>query len=96
MFGVGMSELVVVMVVALIVLGPTRLPEVARMLGRALAEFRRATSGFTDELENARWMLEDETRKALREADAPRPAEPPPASPRLAAGEPKTPSGSEG
>ena len=64
MFGVGMPELLVIFVVALIVLGPNRLPEIARMLGKAMGEFRKATSGLTDELENARVMLEEEARKA--------------------------------
>jgi sec-independent protein translocase protein TatB len=39
-----MTELVVIMVVALIVFGPTRLPELARSLGRAMGEFRRAST----------------------------------------------------
>ena len=67
-----MPELVVIMVVALLVLGPKRLPEVAKGLGTALAELRRATSGITEELENARGMLEQEAREAdrtLREAE---------------------------
>ena len=64
MFNVGMPELVVILAVALIVLGPKRLPEVARMLGKAMAEFRKATSGLTQELDNARAMLEEEARRA--------------------------------
>ena len=44
MFGIGMTELVVILVVALIVFGPTRLPELARSLGRAMGEFRRAST----------------------------------------------------
>ena len=50
MFGVGMPELMVVLVVALIVLGPSRLPEIARALGKGLAEFRRATSDVNEEI----------------------------------------------
>ena len=64
MFNLGMPEILVIMAVALIVLGPKRLPDVARMLGKAMAEFRKATSGITEELENARMMLEEEARKA--------------------------------
>jgi Tat protein translocase TatB subunit len=64
MFNIGMPELLVILTVALIVLGPKRLPEIARALGKAMAEFRKATSGLTEELENARAMLEEEARKA--------------------------------
>ncbi len=46
MLGVGFPELVLILVVALIVLGPQRLPEVARMLGRAYAQLRRASEEF--------------------------------------------------
>lgn len=70
MFGIGMPELLVIMVVALVVLGPKRLPEVARMLGKGLAEFRRATAGVSDELRNAQIMLEEEVRQATLAARA--------------------------
>jgi Tat protein translocase TatB subunit len=63
MFGIGFSELLVILVIALVVLGPKRLPEVARALGRGLAEFRRATADITDELRNAQNMLDEEARK---------------------------------
>ena len=68
MFGIGVPELLVILVVALLVLGPKRLPEVAKALGKALAEFRRATSDLSEELGNAQVMLEDEVRKAERQA----------------------------
>jgi sec-independent protein translocase protein TatB len=43
-FGLGVTEILLILVVALLVLGPKRLPEAARSLGRSMAEFRRASS----------------------------------------------------
>ena len=43
MFGIGFPELLLIMAIALIVLGPKRLPDLARALGRGLSEFKRAT-----------------------------------------------------
>lgn len=73
MFGIGTPELIVILAVALIVLGPQRLPEVARALGKGLAELRRATGGIRDELDSARSMLEAEARAATRAHVAPPP-----------------------
>lgn len=42
MFGIGMPELVLILAVALIVLGPRKLPEIARSLGKAMREFKKA------------------------------------------------------
>jgi TatA/E family protein of Tat protein translocase len=44
MFGVGFQEILVVMVIALLVFGPKKLPELARMLGKAMSEFRKAVN----------------------------------------------------
>ncbi len=48
MFGLGMTELIVILGVALIVIGPKKLPDLARSLGRAMREFRRATDDIRD------------------------------------------------
>lgn len=53
MFGIGMPELLLILAVALIVLGPKKLPEMARALGRGLAEFRRTTDDMKRELQTA-------------------------------------------
>ena len=68
---IGVSELVVVLIVALLVLGPDKLPRYARKLGAALAEFRKASDEATREIrENVVEPLE-EAQRPLREAMEP-------------------------
>jgi len=52
MFGIGMPEMLVILAVALIVIGPKKLPDLAKSLGRAFAEFRRATSEIKESLDD--------------------------------------------
>jgi sec-independent protein translocase protein TatA len=49
----GPAEIMVILVVALIVLGPKRLPEAGRQVGKAIAEVRKWSQGFQDEIRNA-------------------------------------------
>lgn len=44
MFGIGMTEMVLIAALALIILGPKKLPDLARSLGKGFAEFKRATN----------------------------------------------------
>jgi Tat protein translocase TatB subunit len=61
MFGIGFEHLLVIMVVVLLVVGPDKLPGVARALGRGYAEFKRTM----DDLKNT--MDQDDTVRGLRE-----------------------------
>ena len=53
MFGLGFGEIILVLVVALLVLGPEKLPKLAKQLGRGMREFRRAASEFQATLSDA-------------------------------------------
>jgi sec-independent protein translocase protein TatB len=53
MFNVGGGEIIVVLLLALVVLGPDKLPEAARKAGKFMHEFRRMTSGFQEEVRSA-------------------------------------------
>lgn len=50
MFGIGMPELVLIFIVALLVFGPKRLPDLGKSVGRALREFKRASDELKDEI----------------------------------------------
>ena len=53
MFNVGSGELLVILLLALIVLGPEKLPDAARKVGNVVAELRRMSQGFQDEVRRA-------------------------------------------
>ena len=61
MFGIGMPELLVILGLAIIILGPKKIPEVARGLGRAMREFRRATDDMKEQFEEETKELKDAT-----------------------------------
>jgi len=62
MFGIGFQEMLVILVIVLIFFGPKRLPDLAKSLGKGIAEFKKAS---------------DEVRKGIDEAVREEPAEPP-------------------
>ena len=51
MFGISMPELILILAIALVVIGPKKLPDLARALGRAMAEFRRAAQELKDTID---------------------------------------------
>jgi len=51
-FGIGPGELAIVLVLALVILGPKRLPEVGRSVGRGMREFKEGISGSTTSVED--------------------------------------------
>jgi TatA/E family protein of Tat protein translocase len=86
MFGIGMPEMILILAVALIVIGPKKLPDLAKSLGRALGEFKKATNELKDSLQIDDELKEmkttfDEINRDLKDN---RPAAPNPAKPDAA------------
>jgi sec-independent protein translocase protein TatA len=70
MFGIGYQEMFVVLVVAMIIFGPKRLPELAGQVGRWVRDFRRMSSDLTGEFEKTFAEVEEVKKSFKREFDA--------------------------
>ncbi|MCD8340794.1 MAG: twin-arginine translocase TatA/TatE family subunit [Clostridiales bacterium] len=68
---IGVMELIVIFIVALVVLGPDKLPEYARKLGSALGEFRKATTTLTSDIKEGVVAPLEEAQEPLRQAVEP-------------------------
>ena len=62
MFGLGIPELIVIFVIALLVFGPKKLPDLGKSIGRAMAEFKKASDDFQD-------SVKTEMREVEKQAD---------------------------
>jgi len=58
MFGIGWQELLIIAIVALLIVGPNKLPDLAKSLGKGFREFKKATDDVTEDLKGA--LKEDE------------------------------------
>lgn len=61
MFGIGMPEMILILAVALIVIGPKKLPDLAKSLGKAMGEFKKATSDLKESMQIDKELKEVKT-----------------------------------
>lgn len=67
MFGLGFGELVLIFLIALIFIGPKKLPELAKGLGKGIREFQNAAKGFSDQMQD-NVNTQDTTHKKVTDA----------------------------
>ena len=67
MFGIGMTEIIVILIIALLVIGPEKLQELAKTLGKGLAEFKRTAEDFRNTIHED-MRAEEEKQKLLKKA----------------------------
>ncbi len=75
MFGIGSTELLLILVVALIVLGPKNLPKIANTLGKAMGQFQRASRDFQRSINTEIAFEEKQEKKKANQKQAEETAE---------------------
>lgn len=78
-FGIGLPEMAIILVIALLVFGPKKLPEIGRSLGKTLRSFQEASKGFEAEFKREAEALEKSVQmQAQLESEKSEPSETPP------------------
>ena len=70
MFGLGFGELVLILLIALIFIGPKKLPELAKGLGKGIRDFQNAAKGFSDQMQNMDEATKPEEKTTVQITDA--------------------------
>ncbi len=71
MFGLSFAEIVIIAVLALFLLGPDRLPEAARTLGKTIRDLKRSTEGLKDQIEGELYRTEQSLEKMVNAPEVP-------------------------
>lgn len=90
MFGLSGTELAIVLVLALLLLGPSKMPELARSLGKAVRDFKRATGDIRNTVESEFYRMDQEPSEGPKAPPVPAPSK---AQGAVAAGAPALPEG---
>lgn len=81
MFGLGMGEIMIILVLALVLLGPARLPDAAKSIGKAMRDFRKATDDVRSQVETVMYEEPKTAASKPKLVDAPSPGASPPGVP---------------
>ena len=71
MFGMSMTEIVIIAILALVLLGPDRLPEAAKTIGKTVKDLKKATDGLKDQIETELYQAERSIKKAVQAPEVP-------------------------
>jgi sec-independent protein translocase protein TatB len=71
MFGLSFAEIVIIAVLALVLLGPDRLPEAAKTIGKTIKDLKRSTDGLKEQIETELYRSEQSLEKLIKAPDVP-------------------------